>query len=32
MGVDHGVAAYLCGLMIVLGLICTFGQMRQNSK
>lgn len=32
MSVDLGVASYLCGLMLILGLICTVGQMRQNSK
>jgi hypothetical protein len=32
MGVDLGVATYLCGLMVVLLLICFFGQMRLKSK
>jgi hypothetical protein len=32
MGIDLGVASYLCGLMVVLGLICAIGQMRQSPE
>ncbi|MBP2654783.1 MAG: hypothetical protein H6Q73_2352 [Firmicutes bacterium] len=32
MGVDVGVAAYLCGIMIVLALVCAIGQMHQKAK